>query len=309
LEKLSQIQEKHRVKMFIKDLMTVDVAIFVPAKGVIGRSWYIDLTLEGLKDENGFIYDFSKIKSLARNVIKDTLDHTLVIPIYSQDVSYSESAHGEQWSLLVKETRTHPDFCWHYRCPKGAVFPVSGMSVTPTHLEMELSKILRHRLPDSIHHVEIGLREGSLPLSEAKIRYTHGLPLHDGPCQRLFHGHDSRIEVYVGAERRGDLEHYVARELLGNDVHIATPDQIIEGPKELGRMAGDWQPVTLSYLAKEGHFEAVIPACKLFNVRHTTSIESITAEIAEILHEKENPQEALKVICYEGLDKGAVCIL
>jgi len=176
-------------------------------------------------------------------------------------------------------------------------------------IKQELVRLLRHQLPSSIHRIGIHLRDESAEETAAFFRYTHGLTHHEGMCQRLFHGHRSRVEVYLGEERRADLEHFVARELFDSNVHITTPAQVIEGSFEIGKRGKDSSPIVLAINGSQGVFKAVLPANKVFVVDDETSIERIALEVARSIHNRIDSRDQLRVVCYEGINKGAAAEL
>jgi 6-pyruvoyl-tetrahydropterin synthase len=285
----------------------LDFAVFDPSLGVIGHSWHVDVTIKGGLDENGFVYDFGHLKSLVKGGLDSTIDHSLVIPISSQAVRYSDAIDHEHWRMYTKSRQDQPEFWWEYKCPKGSVFPIRAVAITKPVLENELAKIVRHRLPESVFDVTLYLREEAISASEACIRYTHGLDGHKGQCQRLYHGHRSRIEVYADNERRGDLEHLLARQLLGTNVHVASAKQILRGPHRIGERLDDSnEPVTVGYRSEQGYFEATLPAHRLFTLPQETSIEAFTNQLAHFTYQEIAAHSALKVVCFEGINKGAM---
>lgn len=299
-------QSRDSSSLFIRDLDRLDFALFDLSHGITGQSWHLDLQVHGALDECGFIYDFSKLKNLVKQALKNTIDHALVIPVASaENIQFSENERGEVWDLRVKSRISQTDFTWRYICPKGAVYPIRAMSVKTSLLEQEIAKLIRHRLPESVSSIQVSLREEAIAPTEAWFRYTHGLPKHDGLCQRLFHGHRSRIEVFANSERRPDLEHYVTRELLGGSVHIATPNQVKSGHIEIGSLGTSSTPITLAYESAHGYFEGVLPANKVFMVDDETSIECISAFLARKLKKEDPSLGSVKVIAYEGINKGA----
>jgi len=224
-------------------------------------------------------------------------------------VQYSEFGVGERWTLKSKSRGEGREARWEYSSPKGSVFPVHTVALKTANIEQEFGRILRHRLPPSVHHLAVKLREESIAPTEASYRYTHGITGHNGLCQRLFHGHRSRIEIYIGEERRPDLEHFVVREIFGTNVHIATLDQIKSGNGEIGQRGKTDAPLTLSYAGSLGSFEATLPANRVFFVEGETSVESLAREVARLIKREEKPSEKVRAVCYEGIDKGAESVL
>lgn len=295
--------------LFVRDVGKIDSALFDPSLGIVGHSWYVDVWLTGTLDDNGFVFDFSPLKNLIKQTLASTLDHALILPVGSQMVQYSEFENGERWTLKSRPRGESKDARWDYASPKGSVFPVHTVALKNTSIEQEFSRILRHRLPPTVSQLSVKLREEQIAPTEASFRYTHGITGHNGLCQRLFHGHRSRMEIYIGEERRPDLEHFVVREILGNSVHIATLNQIKSGNGEIGQRGKTDEPLTLAYSGTLGNFEATLPSNRVFFVEGETSIESIAREIARVIKREERPNDRIRTVCYEGIDKGAEAIL
>ena len=297
--------------LFVNDIDRIDCALFDPSIGIVGQSWFVDVEITGSLDENGFVYDFSHLKKLVKAVLKNSLDHALLIPIMSTHVHYQESNQGEIWNLKAKTKLTGACSDWEYKCPKGAVYPVRTIKVTKEVLEQECAKLIRHRLPPTIQRVAVNLRPESSKATDAFFRYTHGITNHEGLCQRLFHGHRSRIEVEVAGERRHDLEQFIAHDIFGSIVHVASLNQVIESSVELQprKKAKEIFPVRLSFEGSLGHYEACVPSNRLFLVAEETSIEFIARELAVLIAEKTQLQSGIRVRCFEGIGKGAVAEL
>jgi 6-pyruvoyl-tetrahydropterin synthase len=293
--------------IFLNDVMKVDGALFDPSKGVIGQTWKIDVTLTGPLNENGFVYDFSDFKKLVRKVLKSSLDHALIIPINSQSVVFKGQSRGECWVMRSRNGKGVAEQEWSYISPPGAVFPSRSVALNRQVLEQEIVRSLRHRLPQEILNITAILREEDAVATEAVFRYTHGIAHHTGMCQRLFHGHKSRIQCYVGDERRPDYEHYLVRDILGSHVHIATPSQYKSGAVIPVSYRGKTKdPITLSYEGSQGYFEATLPSDRVFMVDEETSIECIARELARVVKREEATTDKVKIICFEGIDKGAI---
>lgn len=292
--------------IFLNDVTKVDCALFDPSKGVYGQTWRVDISLTGPLGPNGFVFDFAQLKKMVRQVMKTSIDHALIIPINSQSVLFKGMDRGECWQMRSRPSKAGTDCDWAYRSPSGAVFASRSVAVNRQVLEQEVVRSLRHRLPQGITQLSVSLREEEVVPTEATIRYTHGIAGHEGMCQRLFHGHRCRIQIFVGEERRPDLEHYVSRDVLGGQVHIATPSQFKVGMIEPGTRGKTREPVTLGYEASLGSFEATLPADRVFCVERETSVECIAQEIARLVKREEGTGEKVRVVCYEGIDKGSM---
>lgn len=292
--------------IFLNEITRIDCAVFDPSKGILGQSWKVDLAITGPLTENGFVFDFSSLKKLVRQVLKSSVDHALIIPINSQNVQFKGMPSSECWTLKSKTAKSASEHQWTYLSPNGAVFPTRSVVVNRQVLEQEISKSLRHRLPTEISNISVQIRDEELEATEATFRYTHGIAGHEGMCQRLMHGHRCRIQIFVGEERRPDLEHYIARDVMDTNVHFTTPSQFRRGEIPVGRKGNRGETITIGYTGSHGEFEATLPAERVFVVDRETSIECITFEIARLIKREENTTEKVRVVCYEGIDKGAV---
>lgn len=292
--------------IFLQDITKIDCAVFDPSKGIVGQTWKVDVTIVGPLGDNGFVIDFGMVKKMVRQTLKSSLDHALIIPINSQAVQFKGMDRGERWRMRARPTKAEADQDWEYMGPAGAIFPLRCVALNRQTIEQEFTRQLRHRLPQELMQVTVQMREEEVVATEAVFRYSHGIARHAGMCQRLFHGHRSRIQVHVGEERRPDLEHYIARDVLGGNVHIATPSQFVQGMIEPGTRGKTRDSVVLAYEGSLGFYEAILPADRVFCVETETSIECITHELARLVKREENTSERVRVMCYEGADKGAV---
>lgn len=293
--------------LFLNDITKLDCALFDHGNGVLGYSWHVDITLSGVLDANGFVYDFSLLKNLVRQTLKTSVDHALIIPVGSQSVLYAETAEGEHWTLETRGKGGSAPFKWEYTCPKGAVYPIRCVALTPAIIEQEFARLLKHRLPATITDIRVKLRAETAAPTEAMFRYTHGITGHQGLCQRLFHGHKSRIEVYIGEDRRPDLEHMVVSDVFGQNVHFATPAQLKNcEPWTLSTRGQVGQSVDLSFKGTLGSYSATIPADHVFLVEQETSIECVSRAVAQVLRKKLPKAEVIRAICYEGIGKGGI---
>jgi 6-pyruvoyl-tetrahydropterin synthase len=298
--------------IFLHDITRIDCALFDPSKGIYGQSWRVDVTLTGAVGVNGIVFDFSSLKKLVRQTLKSSIDHALIIPINSQAVQFRGAAAetGECWYMRSRSGKGGAELEWEYKSPKGAVFPSRSVALNRQVVEQDFCRSLKHRLPEHITHVSVTLREEEAEPTEAVLRYTHGIGGHEGHCQRLLHGHRSRLQVFVGDERRPDLEHWIVRDVLGSNVHIASPSQFKAGPTiEPGTRGKGRDLVTLSYEASQGLFEATLPAERIFVTEPDTSIECLAQTLAQLVKREENTAERVKIICWEGIDRGSVAEL
>lgn len=276
--------------LFVKDLDRIDSAIIDESAGVIGRSWYVDIQLSGELDSNGFIYDFSLLKTKIKNLIKGTLDHVLLAP---QNLSALEIEEQGEFIAIAYDS-------WLYRGPKSGVLVLDCQAITTEILADKLAELAKPLVPPSITDIAFNLRDEVSSDSESFFCYTHGISGHQGNCQRLFHGHRSKIEIFLDGKRNSQVEASFLDEIMGRQFHIIGRDQITD------QRGGS---VEVSYTGSHGQFSGKIPANKSHILPGATSIEMITdyffAKLKVHLQQVAYPYSQVELRCYEGIDKGS----
>ena len=97
----------------------------------------------------------------------------------------------------------------------------------------------------------------------------------------------------------------MVREVFATNVHIATLSQIKSGQGKVGFRGTTADPITLAYTGSLGSFEATLPSNRVFFVEGETSVEALAREVALLIKREEQTSEKIRVVCYEGIDKGA----
>jgi 6-pyruvoyl-tetrahydropterin synthase len=272
--------------LFIKDADRIDSATWEPGVGIKGQSWHVDVSISGSLDDNGFIYDFSLLKKSVKTALKETLDHALLIPKNSAEISISH----KDGRVMVREGGLSFDG------PSQSVYLLPCDRVDTACIEAEFNKILKARLPDRVLLVQTTLREENCSEGEF-FHYTHGITGHEGRCQRLFHGHRSLVEVFVNRQKRRDLEKILAESLFKGSIHFADESQISSIENGF---------VNVEYAATEGLFKGSIPQSQVFMIDKGTSIETLVEFFASSLEKDIAKGDLLEVFGYEGIGKGAV---
>lgn len=274
--------------LFLRDFSVLDYAFLDPRVGLQGESLFVSAALEGELDAKGFILDFGPAKKILKRLVDERLDHRLITPRSATGSSFEwESENGEKYS---------------YASPAEAVQNLDSNRVTREALEGFLEQEAKALLPANVKRVRFHLREEPRFVVEANFRYTHGLRLHEGNCQRLFHGHRNPVEVWVDRQRAPLWEGWLAREW--HDVHFAHKETILSGDFQLGRR----QPknpgrAVIAYRSPQGEFRAELPAARVVALETEPSIENI----AKLGHELLAAEGLVghTVVAYEGLNKGA----
>ena len=131
--------------------------------------------------------------------------------------------------------------------------------------------------------------------------------MHDGNCQRIAHGHRSKIQIFVDGLNNTQLEHKWCQRW--HDIYIASEaDRITKSHIELSEHAmlnlkPDHQ--YFSYSAPQGRFDIAVESKVLDVVDCDSTVELLADFVARQL-KKELPTNRVKVIAYEGVAKGAI---
>ncbi|WP_287963237.1 6-carboxytetrahydropterin synthase, partial [Alcanivorax sp.] len=180
--------------LFVENLTVADFSYLHSKRGMVGESWLVDLELSGELDDQGMVFDFGHIKKQIKQLIDDNVDHRLLVPVDSDQVTITE--RDKDISLE-----------WIYRggtirmiAPNQSLLLMAGPEVTKASLTLYLMDLIQTVVPKNVEEVRVVLREedtGTAPF----YHYSHGLKKHDGNCQRIAHGHRSNIHIFENGRR------------------------------------------------------------------------------------------------------------
>lgn len=276
--------------LFVEQLTVLDFARLDRARGLVGESWIVDLELDGELDEQSMVLDFGVVKRLARDAVEDLADHKLLAPARCGWLEISTSAASGELRIEA------PAAGLRLRSPGVAVCAVDAADVTMPALRVQLETRVAQVMPGNVQAVRVALREESAP--GAYYHYSHGLKRHAGNCQRIAHGHRSRIEIYTAGRRNDQWERYWAERW--HDIYLGSEEDLIAETR-----LGDRPALRFGYRALQGEFELEIwrERCEL--VPADTTVERLAAYIAAELV-RMDPGTAFRVRAFEGVQKGAV---
>jgi 6-pyruvoyl-tetrahydropterin synthase len=276
--------------LFVEHLTVLDFSRLDRQRGLVGESWIVDLELEGELDAQSMVLDFGEVKRLAREAVEQLADHKLLAPTRCGWLEIVESAASGELRIDA------PAAGLRVRCPGIAVCRLDMAEVTMPALRGPLADCIAVVMPGNVGAVRVSLREESA--SGAHYHYSHGLKRHAGNCQRIAHGHRSRIEVYTEGRRNDHWERYWAERW--RDIYLASREDLVAET-----VLGDRPAWRFAYLAAQGEFELEIwrERCEL--VPTDTTVEQLAAYIATELAVLD-PGAAFRVRAYEGVQKGAV---
>lgn len=276
-------------KLFVDNLTVMDFSFLDRERGVVGESWIVDIELGGELDEQGMVFDFGHVKKQIKQFIDAQADHRLLVPIAAEGCR-TQVADDE----LSIEFPLSSGALIRYSSPRDAVLLVAAGAIDAPQIAEDLQEQLKSSLPKNVQDVRIRLRPEVI--DGAYFHYTHGLQKHLGQCQRIAHGHRSRLEISVNGERHDVLEAQWAKRLA--DIYIAT-DSHVTDVFELNGV----EHCSLAYTAAQGDFSISLPRDQVFVVPHVSTVENIAAYLAERV--ADDAAGDILVKAFEGVGKGA----
>lgn len=276
--------------LFVEQLTVIDCAWLHHQRGLLGESWLVDLELEGRLDAQGMVLDFGRVKPQVKAVVDATTDHRLLVPVRSDGLRIERSP---------AELALWYDYDGHrlyHRSPPEALCLLDVEEITIAAVEAYLAAEIRRVMPDNVEGARVMLRPERI--AGASYRYVHGLEQHQGNCQRIAHGHRSRVEVYRDEQRNESCERWLAERW--RDIYLGTREHLIEETR-----LNDAPAYRFGYHAPQGEFELIIDRrrCELLDTEST--IENIAAHLARVLKARD-PGGNYRVRAYEGVRKGAI---
>ncbi len=274
------------MRLFVDNLTNVDFSYLHPQRGLLGETWLASTELEGSLDHQGMVCDFGVVKKTLRNWLDDELDHRLAVPVNSPNLQHQ--LHGDHIELTWRFDQGNL-FC---RSPRQAIALVNAESITPTSCSLWARQQLKPLLPDTLERLVLDFSTEAI--SGDFYHYSHGLKKHGGNCQRIAHGHRSRIQIWRNDEPAHDLEQHWAK--LFNDIYIGTREDISLHKAGI---------LTFNYSTAQGDFELSLPEQSCYLIDTDSTVEFIANHIATSLKQQYSDQH-FTVKAYEGMGKGAI---
>ena len=276
-------------RLFVEHLTVIDCAYLDAQRGLVGESWIVDLELEGELDDQGMVLDFGEVKKKLKKAVDAVADHKLLVPSRSPLLDFVLSGEGTGLSFRAATGAIE------HVGPQRSVCNIDADTVDAASVARQLEPWLAKAVPESVTRVAVSLRPEAI--SGSYYHYTHGLRKHAGHCQRIAHGHRSKLEVRVNGKRDERIERLWAERW--RDIYLGTSSDIVSHGK--GRMR-------FEYRSGEGEFELELPVerCDLLQTDSTVEriAEHLCAQVAA-----ERPGSKIEVRAYEGVMKGALASL
>lgn len=290
------------MQLFVNDLTVIDFSYCCPARGIVGESWIVDVLLDGSLNEMSMVLDFAVVKKQIKAIIDEAVDHKLLLPMRDGSVNVADSD--------VRDGHEYVDFSskqgdYFLQSPLSAFAKIDAKQIDIASVTMHLTTIILAELPKNVQGLTLNLRPEKI--DGAYYHYTHGLKLHDGNCQRIAHGHRSKIHIYKNGQRSAALEEVWS--LRWQDIYLASeadriaPTDIELSSEAKANLTTDHQ--LFSYFAPQGRFDIAVPG-KILDVVDCDSTVELLADFIVRQLKKQAPNDEFKVVAFEGVAKGAI---
>jgi 6-pyruvoyl-tetrahydropterin synthase len=283
--------------LFVNDLTVIDFSYLCTQRGMVGESWIVDLTLHGELDEQNMVLDFGKVKKQVKRIIDDTVDHKLVIPTEYAN-THVKHIDGEDYISVSFTCENNQNIS--ISSPADAYCFIDSDHINMDDVIAHLAAVIKPQLPENVKKVELSLRTEEI--SGFYYHYTHGLKKHDGNCQRIAHGHRSKIQVFENGMKSPRLEKELSA--LWRDIYVGTTEDVVHAD-QLQFINKSESQVAFKYESSQGKFELCMENEAVYIMPMDTTVELIAQYLADKL-KQQNPDNDYKIIAYEGVAKGAI---
>ena len=290
------------MQLFVNDLTVIDFSYLCVERGIVGESWIVDVLLDGTLNDENMVLDFGIVKKQIKAIIDESVDHKLLLPMDENALALSNSTDNINHEYVDFNSQRGAYFLQSPRC---AFAKINAKIVDIASVTAHLREIIIKELPKNVQGLTITLRPEII--HSDYYHYSHGLRKHQGNCQRIAHGHRSKIKIYKNEQRSTALEKQWCQRW--QDIYIASiEDKVSFDDIQLSQQANS--QVTLehhyfSYIAPQGRFDIAVPSNVLELVDCDSTVELLADYIARQLT-LQSPQNSFKVIAFEGVAKGAI---
>ncbi|MGJ8524736.1 hypothetical protein LMG33818_000444 [Halomonadaceae bacterium LMG 33818] len=273
------------MSLFVHSLTALDASYWSAEQGLVGASWQVDIELDGELGEDGMLFDFGEVKPWIKEHIDNTLDHTLLVPTQMPGVSVQECVEG----LCIRTQLPYP---MEVRAPRQAFTLLPWTDIDPERLGQYIAEQLMKRPPHNITDIRITLRQENIAEGYG-YGYSHGLKKHAGNCQRIAHGHRSRLGIWKDGELDEALIRYWCQRLA--NIYLADEEDLVGNEED--------DTLRFAYQAKQGHFRIQLPRERVIVMPTSTTVEHIAHWLATEISLVQGGR--IRVQAFEGIGKGA----
>lgn len=277
------------MQLFVDQLTNVDFSYLDPKRGLVGETWLAGIILDGTLDDQGMVCDFGIVKAKTRHWLDTIIDHCLLVPVTHPDVRVAENS--QEYHIEMVHNGGDHILC---TAPKSAITLVDADEISTESIAHWSEQQLRPLFPSTVKKLEVTFAPEAI--SGPFYHYSHGLKKHRGNCQRIAHGHRSKIEIHRnGVLATDDMKQWAES---WHDIYLGTQaDLTAEQPDT---------HYAFAYQADQGAFSLTLPRKQCYLMNTDTTVELIAQHIARQMKAR-YPDEQIEVRAFEGLAKGAIC--
>jgi 6-pyruvoyl-tetrahydropterin synthase len=288
------------MQLFVNDLTVMDFSYLCPKRGMVGESWIVDVILNGDLNEEGMVLDFSKVKKQLKHLIDEYVDHKLLVPA---EHPYTELEHDQQTERVKVDFNRPDERSIHLNCPAEAYAFIYAEQVTMPSVSQYLKEVIATHLPENVQGIELNLR--AEVINTPYYHYTHGLKKHDGNCQRIAHGHRSKVTVFENQQESLSWQQYWADRWC--DIYVGSEDDLVTRSQVslTSEQSNFDQHYLFAYQSSQGWFELAIPKAESEIVDTDTTVECLAQYMADE-QKRQAPESDFRVLAFEGVGKGAI---
>ena len=275
--------------LFVDNLTVIDCSILDTKRGLIGASWIVDIELFGELDQQSMVFDFGHVKKRIKQIIDKNVDHKLLVP---ELYAHTDIKHDESSGLTAVTFIDQSKQVIEHISPEAALCLIDAEAVTQQAVIDFLDWKIMPELPDNVEGLQLSFRQEDD--YAFYYCYSHGLKKHDGNCQRIAHGHRSRIQIWENGDRSRTWENRWSDQW--KDIYLGSIEDINFEKNNRIRFAYD---------APQGHFELELNRDRVDLLDSDSTVECIAEHIANALKQA-HPQSDIRVRAFEGVAKGAI---
>jgi len=285
------------MKLFVRDLTVIDASYLDENRGFVGESYLVDVILTGSLNEQSMILDFSLVKKQIKTIIDAEVDHKLLVPRSADNCNVTLDGQRTQVNYQLKDSSVI-----QLKCPNEAYCLLESDTVSIEVLEAYLERVIVPQLPENVLGLEIKLRTENI--TTPYYQYTHGLKKHNGNCQRIAHGHRSKIDIFIDDKYSEEwVEEWAKR---WQDIYLVSAEDIIaQSDLSFVAEANTSAELCTAYIAPQGYFELLMPNGRSETLPKDTTVESLSEFICEQIKARVGDKK-VTVYAYEGVGKGAI---
>ena len=278
-------------RLFVNRLTVIDFSYLNGERGLLGDSLLADVELVGELDAQGMVLDFGDVKKQLKRAIDQHFDHKLLVPYRYPGLQIADQHDGRQRLLFPLAAGGAIE----HIAPQDADTLIDTDAITPDSLAQAIRDRLRPLMPANVQDLRIRLTPEAI--DGPAYQYSHGLKLHDGNCQRIAHGHRSRLAIL----RDGQFDAALSADWAERwrDIYIGTREDLLEETELAGVRCYHFR-----YQAAQGQFDLTLPKRCCYLIDTESTVENLAQHIAEVL-KAEQPAAHFEVQAFEGVDKGA----